>query len=512
MRHRAMIVSVLLVLAAAAAATLPAAAADSRNSVAVPAVIQVTGGVADFQVLPRDNNDRAAAHMLGRCYPTEGAIEARLCDRGAPMPDLDWRQVGAASDGKWTADLRELPVGGPYDLEVRLVSADGEPLATTAMRSVLVGDLWILAGQSNMQGVGLISELPPPIAAVSMFAMDDRWALGREPLHPLLESVDEVHWQVPKEKTREEVLPGFRQGVRAREARGVGPGLPFAWELYRLTGVPIGLIPCAHGGTSLQQWSPERKDEGGRSLYGAMIRRAAAAGGKIRGVLWYQGESDANPDAAGTYQQRFTDFVAAARRDLGEPDLCFLYVQIGRFIVPADGLAAAWDRVREAQRLAEAQLGRAAVVPALDGTLIDLIHLDTAAQMTVGRRLALQAAREVFGREAIRRGPRLAEVTIDSSRRVVTLRFAEVNGALRAEGRPLGFSLDDGTGADIPAIVRTDLPAERPDTIELRLARELPEGARLWYGRGLDPCVNVTDEQNLGMLAFGPVPIPFPAE
>jgi len=504
-----------LVLLILAGACPPVALAQATTPAATTAVMQVTGGLSDFQVLPRDDQDKARACITGLCQPQAGAIEARLCDRGVAVADLDWARAGEASDGQWSAEVANLPVGGPYDLEVRLLDAEGTPLASTAVREILVGDLWILAGQSNMQGVGKVAELPPPVAAVHMFSMQDRWRLGREPLHALFESRDEAHWQglVPEGKTREEFLPNWSRAVRRPEARGVGPGLPFAWELYRLTGVPVGVIPCARGGTSLEEWNPNRKEEGGRSLYGAMLRRAAAAGGRVRGVVWYQGESDTGkPEVSGSYLSRFRDFVAAVRSDLGSPDLCFLYVQLGRFIFGGSG--DGWDTVREAQRLAEPQLGRAAVAPALDAPLVDAIHLDTAGQMRLGRRLARHAAREVFGRE-VRRGPRLAEVRIgDEKRTRLLIRFSDVNGRLRAEGRPAGFSLDteQEPAKALPLVLRVDLPQDRPDTVELLLARPLPEGARLWYGRGLDPYANLTDDEDMGMLAFGPVAIPFPAE
>jgi sialate O-acetylesterase len=364
MRHRR---TALLALAFFAFTCPLISAAPPKKPAAPLPTIQVAGGIVDYQVLPRDENDKAAINMVGLCYPGTGVIEARLLDRGAPVEGLDWAKAGQAADGKWTAELQNLPVGGPYDLEVRLLDNKGKPLALATLREILVGDLWILAGQSNMQGVGKVSELPAPIPQVHAFTMDDRWAIGREPLHALFESRDEAHWQglVPKEKTLEQILPTHRKAARDPKARTVGPGLPFAWELYRLTGVPVGLIPCARGGTSLGEWSPQRKAEGGKSLYGAMLRRAAAVG-RVRGVVWYQGESDTgNPEVSGTYLDRFCDFVAAVRSDLGDPNLCFLYVQLGRFVYQP-GTEAGWDNVREAQRLAEAKLGRAAVVPAVD--------------------------------------------------------------------------------------------------------------------------------------------------
>ena len=71
--------------------------------------------------------------------------------------------------------------------------------------------------------------------------------------------------------------------------------------MHRVTGIPQGIIACADGGTSMQQWDPARKSEGGKSLYGATLRRVQKNGGKVAGVIWYQGESDADPTNAPLY-------------------------------------------------------------------------------------------------------------------------------------------------------------------------------------------------------------------
>ena len=102
--------------------------------------------------------------------------------------------------------------------------------------------------------------------------------------------------------------------------------------LVESTGVPIGLIASAHGGTSMEQWNPAKKEQGGNSLYGSMLRQVKLAGGKVRGVLWYQGESDAMGGAWKVYPKVFADFIAAVRSDFGQPELPFYYVQIGRFV------------------------------------------------------------------------------------------------------------------------------------------------------------------------------------
>jgi len=112
--------------------------AEPASAARPSALMQATGGLADYQLLPRDQNDKAAAHVTGLCSPAAGTIEARLCDRGAPVAGLDWTKAGQAANGRWTADLANLPVGGPYDLEVRLLDAKGAPLAQTAVREIYV--------------------------------------------------------------------------------------------------------------------------------------------------------------------------------------------------------------------------------------------------------------------------------------------------------------------------------------------------------------------------------------
>jgi hypothetical protein len=77
---------------------------------------------------------------------------------------------------------------------------------------------------------------------------------------------------------------------------------------------------------------PDLKDKQGDSLYGATLRRVIAAGGRVKGMLWYQGESDANPKAAPEYSAKMEKLIAAFRQDFAQPDLPFYYVQIGRHV------------------------------------------------------------------------------------------------------------------------------------------------------------------------------------
>jgi len=93
----------------------------------------------------------------------------------------------------------------------------------------------------------------------------------------------------------------------------------------------------------------------------AEYERIARAGGKLRGILWYQGCSDASADWAPSYLDRMTAWVAAARADTGVPDLPVLVVQIGNLVQPDQSNAKWWDMVREALRRDRADLRRAEV-------------------------------------------------------------------------------------------------------------------------------------------------------
>ena len=119
--------------------------------------------------------------------------------------------------------------------------------------------------------------------------MDGTWARAEEPLHWLVDSPDPVHSGDPKDRAKRSAEQ------HKTRTKGAGLGLPFAVAMVEQTRVPIGLVCTAHGGTSMEQWNPAKKGEGGNSLYGSFLRQVKLAGGKVKGVLWYQGESDASP-------------------------------------------------------------------------------------------------------------------------------------------------------------------------------------------------------------------------
>jgi sialate O-acetylesterase len=419
-------------------------------------------------------------------------------------------------DGK----LSGVPVGGPYQANVNIVYrvAENQLLhAAGAIGPIFVGDLWVLAGQSNMQGVGNLDDVSPPSDRVALLGMDGKWSRAEEPLHWLVDSPDPVHSGDPA--TREQ----RSKQEHATRKKGAGLGLPFATALTAATGVPIGLIATAHGGTSMAQWDPAKKDRGGRSLYGSMLNQVNRAGGKVRGVLWYQGEAEANPEASKTYPRTMLNFIASVRDDLHDPDLPFYLVQLGRFV--HEGPSEGWNAVQEAQRRIPDRIPSTAVVAAVDLELDDGIHIGTLGLKRLGSRLARIAERELFSRVGAT-NPTFERVNKRGDSTLI-VKFKGVNRVPMSNGTPAGspnpagspgqtlgglqparhitgFSICKADGTEIPMIYDAAVGPSK-DTVILRLTGKVPEGAVLWYGRGLDPECNLTDQLDMAVPVFGPI-------
>ncbi len=464
----------------------------------------VTSGLEPYRVYQRSADGTASIEFGGVCS-ADGKIEARLRGGRRTVPGFDWREVGAAVDGAFTAVLAEVPTGGEYTVEVRRRDRFGNIAAHTEVANVLVGDLWILAGQSNMEGVGDLDGVTESSPLVHCFTMAHRWEIAREPLHWLVDSPDPVHSHHWLRDLDEAGRRKKRAEVRRHRRKGAGLGLPFAVELVRRTGVPIGLIASAHGGTSMTQWDPTRRDDGGSSLYGSMFKQVKNAGGAVKGVLWYQGESDAlDPAAVPLFEERFEKLVAAFRRDFEQPELPFYSVQLGRFVVLRDS-GDDWNRVQDSQRILATRIPHTAVVAAVDLPLDDLIHIGTDGLKRLGRRLALTAHRNLYGGAGIESGPQLAKVSAGPRGFSVRVEYSGVNGRLTPERKIDGFSLHAKDGKDLKLIYRASVDPSDGNTVVLKLRSKLGEETYLRYGAGLDPVCTLADESDMSAPVFGPI-------
>jgi sialate O-acetylesterase len=264
----------------------------------------------------------------------------------------------------------------------------------------------------------------------------------------------------------------------------------------------------------MQQWSPDLKDQGGRSLYGAMLRQTRLAletGGetRLRGVLWYQGESDSNPEDAAKYLDRMSALIQSIREDFAAPSLPFLFVQLGPFAntdTPDPASSEGWDAIREAQRILPSLVPGTAVVPAVDLDLDDAIHIGTLGLKRLGNRLANVALNRVYGR-GTPDGITLGGVTRETPT-LLRVSYDGVSTGLRVPdflGRVSGYAIGLPGRIDPSVIFKAQIDPMHPNDVLLHLREELPAGATLWYGRGFNPFCQLTDAIDMAVPAMGPL-------
>lgn len=442
----------------------------------------------DSQVLPRNEDDMALVEA-----PSPGTVVE---------PDGSVRAVRPGTVA--------LAVGGPYEIALD----NGCRVA-----DIHVGDLWAMAGQSNMMGGGELPALPVTVEQARALGFDGRWKPAVEPLHRLWECPDAAPLRTARrlfyadmgDEEWDELVARHAAHDSARPIGGVGPGASFARAITSATGVPVGLLPCALGSTSLADWSRGWSQAVGvpfaDGLFGNLVTRAKRYG-PLRGVLWYQGEGDSGPEPASTYLERFHAFVTDLRHELALPDLPVVAVQIGRYdlvqleatlgltVDPAD--VAGWIHVRDALRTAADRIEHVGVVAAADLGLIDGVHLDADAQNVLGRRLALVAEGFLPGGKQ-RRSPRLVSVEAAGNRGSLRLRFGDVEEGLRVV-RACDFAV--APGAQV-----VDVRVDDHDSVLLEFDRPPALPASLVYGPGLNPSVGIVDG-DLPVPLFGPVSIP----
>ncbi len=219
---------------------------------------------------------------------------------------------------------------------------------------------FLLIGQSNMAGRGVLGSVPPLRHDRVFMFRSGRWLPAEEPLH-----------------------------TDKPELAGIGLGMSFAVALADADPVAdIGLVPCAMGGTSLDQWAP------GGVLYNAAVNAtraalAAAPGARLAGILWHQGEADA-ADAltAGSYDRRLAAMLGRLRGDLGRTDAPVVAGTLGGFLARRTDTPHAAAVTEGLRRLARTQTGFALAEAGdlTDGG--DLLHFDAPALRILGRRYA----------------------------------------------------------------------------------------------------------------------------
>ncbi len=425
---------------------------QARAELGLPMVI------GDHMVLQRDAN----VPIWGTAEPGKEVV-VTFADQ--------FKKTTANADGRWRVDLDPMPAS--ISSRVLKVECDGKILTC---EDVLVGEVWLCAGQSNMQfGLSHAEDGEAEVAKAD------------DPLLRLLRIENHV-------VERGEDAVGAWAGCTPESAEKFSAvGYYYGLKLRAELGMPVGLISSAWGATTIESWTPievirdgeafastrerdrirEREQPRMMSEYEAKVaqwkqdRDAAEAAGKklpqpprmpvalrpqsqsgslydsmiypivpfaMRGAVWYQGES--NVGGADRYQPMLMKMIEAWRSAWGQQQYYYGIVQLPNYrpvaIDPGD---SEWATLREAQRLAARSLPDTGLAVTID--LGDAENGHPQNKRDVGERLARWALDEVYEGPKVGHGPVLEDAKIVDDR--VELRFSVDAGALiSSDDRPIG--------------------------------------------------------------------------
>ena len=460
---------------------LSLAGLEAQATVRLPAL------VGSHMVLQRDRLLR----LWGWAAPGEAV---RLTFRGhayaASMPD---------ANGRWEATLPARPAGGPYVLTVA-----GQN--TIVLNDVLVGDVWLAAGQSNMQfpvkdnnprGYQPALNADQEIAAatypgIRMFTVNQATAF-----RPTAEAPG-TGWQVCRPAT----VAGFSAVAYF-----------FGRDLYRHFHVPVGLVVSSWGGTPAEAWMsaealrafPEfgqRLAEFTRhdstrgnnqlqptALYNGMVAPLRPVA--LKGIIWYQGES--NVERAEQYRTLFPALIADWRAQW-QPSLPFLFVQLANYkAAQPEPAESDWAELREAQAAA-LRLPATGMATAIDIGEADDIHPHL--KQAVGHRLALAARQVAYGeKRLVASGPTYAGMAVGP---VVRLKFSGCGTGLAARNdAPLqGFAV---AGADHKFYWATARIAGNEVLVQ---SEQVPTPVAVRYDWADNPTGNLMNKEGLPAAPF----------
>lgn len=451
------------------------------GSMQIGAIIEK--GPADWQIIQQVDG-QADIRLSGRWAYGEQIdkpeVFARIVDENTGDSIIPWRTAEHKGEASWDILIKDVPAGGLYRIETYLSSGNNElAIRGDMIHHMGIGDLYVIAGQSNAAGFGKDPVYDPPEIGIHILKNNGKWDLAS---HPMNESTGTIH-----EVNREGGNPGH------------SPYLSFAKYLKRELGYPIGLMQASLGGSPLSAWNP---DEDG-ILYKNMMSIISSQGNKIKGVLWYQGCSDAAGGLCDTYLDRFKSMVLHLRKDLEDEGLPILTVQLNRYVIPSDETADRWwGMVREAQRQACKDIPGVYIIPSTDSTLSDLIHNSSASNIILGERLARTALGHIYGKRVMCDAPDLmmAEKAGDD---ILLLTFSNVYGrfyTFEVGADDLPFIVEDEKGiVSIKGYEQRDA-----NTIAITMDRKLEGKCRLHGASGRNPkgIIPVDFATHLPMLSF----------
>lgn len=432
------------------------------------------------------------------------------------------REATTGPDGRWRVVLDALPASA---IGAELVIAGK---TTTTLRDVLVGEVWLCSGQSNMAfTVNRARDAEKEIAGA-------RFPLVRHV------TVQRTLALFPNDCVK---TSGWKQATPENVGEFTAVGYFFARDIHQKLGVPLGIVHSSWGGTPVEAWMNgpalasdpafrvvgERwqqnlaNNSAGREAYEEWVRQDEAAKSQgpaaheafrkqnaappaprlgqtpaglyngmihpllpyaLRGVLWYQGEN--NTSRASEYRALFSAMITGWRAAFERSDLPFFWVNLAGFQAPdATGRNYAFLREAQTQTLALPNTGQAIAID-----LGEAKDIHPKNKQDVGRRLALLAKRRLYGIPCDDTGPTFASMTREGS--AVRVRFHFASGGLVSHNSPpASLELAGADKVFHPArgrIDRTTLVVSSPavpEPVAVRYAWQNAPQANLYSGAGL---------------------------
>jgi sialate O-acetylesterase len=403
----------------------------SSASAALRAEVKLAGVFGDNMVLQRD----MAVPVWGWADKGE-EITVQIAGQT--------KTAKAGDNGRWQVTLDKLQVGEPLEMTVKGSTGEERKLS-----NILVGEVWICSGQSNMEmGVGACNHAKEEIAAAD---------------YPNIRL-----FTVPKNKTAEPTtelksrwLPCTPTNLGAEDwASFSAAAYFFGRQLNKELNVPIGLIHTSWGGTPAEFWTSRKTLDADPALkplahgdssclYNGMI--APLIPFAIRGAIWYQGESNAG--RAYQYRTLFPAMIRDWRTDWAEGDFPFGFVQIAPFDY-GNADPACWAELCEAQAMTLTTVPSTGMAVTVDIGDVKDIHPKN--KQDVGQRLALWALAKVYGKDVVYAGPSYKSMAVEGNK--IRVQFESVGGGLVSrDGKPLGeFTIAGEDQKFVPATAELD--------------------------------------------------------
>jgi hypothetical protein len=408
--------------------------------------VTITTAPDDWQIIQRDINNCGAFVVAGywKTIETKFDVQVRLVneDDGSPVTQaLDWQNSKIdLSNQSFSVELKYIPAGGLYRLETRIIrpyAADTRPLRGDYRHHIGVGDIYVITGQSNASGTGLGHITDPPLLGVHLFGNNEQWKLAT---HPLEDATGTLH-------------PITITSI----FHGHSPWLAFAKKIHRECNIPVGLIPCALGGSSICQWV-QVDGQPGRLFDNMQDMINSASDGIIAGILWYQGESDCmDTKKLELYPERFNKLLELF---IAKWDKVNIFTgQLNCYIDPDPELGRRWSKMREIQRQFALKYSNIHLIVSAGLPLSDVIHNSAAANVMLGERFADAALQHIYGREIIATFPQPEVITfISECRDKIKLKFYYFPGNWVTNNFINDFTVEDDNGiiADLKVSINSD--------------------------------------------------------